>query len=157
MRAHAHGGGAHRQRVSTTFWLGKTVTHFYCAPDGIRNSVHGIHWISSPTIYQLSHHVPKSRISSVQYKTCTLHKRKIYKHHLKVSPFGIALVKMADKVRRCWYHWWFRSGVSIPDLFFERMDKNTRKLKTPYKCIKANTSAIWQHMLHIPPTKVLLS
>ena len=35
------------------------------------------------------------------------------------------------------------------------MDKNNRKLKLPFKCIKANTSAIWQHimlhiMLHIP-------
>ena len=35
------------------------------------------------------------------------------------------------------------------------MDKNNRKLKILYKCIKA--SAIWQHMLHIPPTKVLIS
>ena len=33
------------------------------------------------------------------------------------------------------------------------MDKSNRKLKILYKCIKANTSAIWQHRLHIPPTK----
>ena len=32
------------------------------------------------------------------------------------------------------------------------MDKNNLKLKILYKCIKANVSAIWQHMLHIPPT-----
>ena len=37
------------------------------------------------------------------------------------------------------------------------MDKNNRKLKILYKCIKANTSAIWQHMLHIPPTKAYSS
>ena len=28
--------------------------------------------------------------------------------------------------------------------------------KTLYKCIKANSSAIRQHVLHIPPTKVLM-
>ena len=27
----------------------------------------------------------------------------------------------------------------------KRMDKSTRKLNILYKCIKANTSAIWQH------------
>ena len=30
---------------------------FSCAPDGIRTSYHGIHWISWPTLYPLSHHV----------------------------------------------------------------------------------------------------
>ena len=38
----------------------------------------------------------------------------------------------------------------------KKEDKNNRKLKILYKCIQANnTSAIiWQHMLHIPPTKI---
>ena len=40
------------------------------------------------------------------------------------------------------------------------MNKNNRKLQTQYKCIKLKTrykciKAIWQYMLHIPPTKVL--
>ena len=39
----------------------------------------------------------------------------------------------------------------------KNMDKNNRKLKIPYKYIKANTGAIWQHMLHIPPTKIFIS
>ena len=30
----------------------------YCAPDEIRTSGHGVHCISRPTLYQLSHHVP---------------------------------------------------------------------------------------------------
>ena len=30
----------------------------------------------------------------IQYKTCTLRKRKTYKHYTKGSPFGIALVKI---------------------------------------------------------------
>ena len=30
---------------------------FYCAPDRIRISGHGIHWISRPTLYQLSNHI----------------------------------------------------------------------------------------------------
>ena len=37
------------------------------------------------------------------------------------------------------------------------MDKNNPKLKILYKCIQVNTSAIWQHMLHIQPTRVLIS
>ena len=37
------------------------------------------------------------------------------------------------------------------------MDKNNCKLKILYKWIKANTSAIWHHMLHIPPIKILIS
>ena len=48
MRAYIHRGGAH-WRVSTTFWLGKTLTIFSCAPDVIWTSGHGIHWISRPT------------------------------------------------------------------------------------------------------------
>ena len=38
-------------------------------------------------------HKIKSCTSWIQYKTYTLHKRKTYKHNLKVSPFSIALVK----------------------------------------------------------------
>ena len=38
-----------------------------------------------------------------------------------------------------------RSDVSIPDLKIIKYYNN--------KCIKANTTTIWQHMLHIPPTK----
>ena len=37
------------------------------------------------------------------------------------------------------------------------MDQNNRKLKILHKCIKKNTSTIWQHLLHIPPTKLLIS
>ena len=48
MRAYTHRGGAHRQRVSTTGCLGKTLTNFCCAPDGILTSDHGIHWITRP-------------------------------------------------------------------------------------------------------------
>ena len=37
----------------------------------------------------------------------------------------------------------------------KRMDKNNRKVNRLYKSI--NTSAIWQHVLHIPPTKIHLT
>ena len=53
VRAHTHGGWAHRQRVSTTFLTRKN-THFSCAPDRIRTSVL---WILTPTLYQLGHPV----------------------------------------------------------------------------------------------------
>ena len=35
--------------------------------------------------------------------------------------------------------------------------QNNGKFKIQHKCIKADTSATWQHRLHIPPTKVLSS
>ena len=53
MCAYTHGDWAHRQ-VSPTFWVRKTLTNFSCAPDRVRASCL---WISSPTLYQLSHPV----------------------------------------------------------------------------------------------------
>ena len=38
-------------------------------------------------------HLIKPYTSWIQYKTCTVHKRKTYKPNPKVSPFSIALVK----------------------------------------------------------------
>ena len=42
-------------------------------------------------------HKLKYRKSWIQYRTCTLHKHKTYKHNRKVGPFGIALVKMNEE------------------------------------------------------------
>ena len=39
----------------------KKLTNFSCAPDGIRTSGHGIHWILRPMLYQLSHHDPSGK------------------------------------------------------------------------------------------------
>ena len=50
--------------------------------------------------------------TQVDYNTKHAHYTNV-KHNPKGSPFGIALVKMANKVRRCWYHWPFQSGISI--------------------------------------------
>ena len=49
-----HGGSAHRQRVSTTFFDSEKLTFVSYAPDGIRTSVL---WISGPTLFQLRHPV----------------------------------------------------------------------------------------------------
>ena len=55
-----HTGVGHTGNESAQhFWLGKTLTNFSCAPDGVRTS--GL-WISSPMLYQLSH--PISLIES---------------------------------------------------------------------------------------------
>ena len=51
----------HRRRYVayvTVFDSEKTLTNVSCAPDWIRTSGHGIHWISRPTLYHLSQHVP---------------------------------------------------------------------------------------------------
>ena len=61
VRACTHGGWAHRQRVSTTFFFdSEKLTNMYCTPDGIRNSVL---WILSPMLYQVSHPVTPMRAS----------------------------------------------------------------------------------------------
>ena len=54
MHAYTHGGWAHQQWVSTTFLTQKNSQLFLCSERGL-NSDHGIHWILSPTFYQLSH------------------------------------------------------------------------------------------------------
>ena len=59
--------------------------------------------------------------------------------NLKVSPFGIALAK--------------KQQIKLGDAgTIDRLG-----LAFSYKCIKANTSAMWKHILHITPTKVLIS
>ena len=47
----------------------------------------------SPQGFSLVQTLHKLGLPGIQYKTCTLYKRKTYKHNPKVSPFGIALVK----------------------------------------------------------------
>ena len=55
MRAHTHRGWVLWQWVSTTFLTrGKTLTNLYCVPDSVWTL--GL-WISSVTLYQLSHPV----------------------------------------------------------------------------------------------------
>ena len=51
VRRPLHTGVGHTDE-SAHFWLRKTLTNLSCAPDGVGTS--GL-WISSPTIYQLSH------------------------------------------------------------------------------------------------------
>ena len=56
MRAYPREGGAHRQRVSTTFWLGKKpLTNFFLCSGRDSNLWS---WKSRPTLYQLSYHLP---------------------------------------------------------------------------------------------------
>ena len=51
-----HTGVGHTPTTSRhNFFRSEKLTNFYCAPDGVRIS--GL-WISSPTIYQLSHPTP---------------------------------------------------------------------------------------------------
>ena len=61
--AYTHGGWAHRQRVSTICLTRKNSQLFSCAPDGIRTIVL---WTLSPTLYQLSHPVPRNHLLFVQ-------------------------------------------------------------------------------------------
>ena len=86
----------------------------------------------------------------------TLYKRKTYKQNPKVSPFGIAVVKKC-KIKLGDAGTIDRFGLAfqyqIKTIIKKRMDKCNCRLKILYN----NTSAIWQHMLHIPTTKVPIS
>ena len=56
---HIHMGVGHTDNKSAQhFDSGKTLTNLSYATDRIRTSGHGTHWMSRPTLYQLSHHAP---------------------------------------------------------------------------------------------------
>ena len=82
-------------------------------------------------------------------------KQNIHKHRTqnfrRISPFGIIPVKKAHKARTRWYRGPFRRFIN------NRLKKKVLKkewteaikfVKILYKCITANTSAIWQHAAH---------
>ena len=50
--------------------------------------------------------------------------------------------------------WRFNTRVNK---YIPKNGQNNCILKILYKYIQANTSTIWQHVLHIPPTKILIS
>ena len=54
---HVHSGVGYTDESAQHFDSEK-LTNVSCAPGGIRTSGHGVHWISRPTLYRLSHHVP---------------------------------------------------------------------------------------------------
>ena len=81
-------------------------------------------------------------------------KQNIHKHRtqnfLRISPFGITPVEKAHKARTRWYRGPFRRFIdtrflkSIKKEWTEALNNS----KILYKCITANTSAIWQHAAH---------
>ena len=103
-------GWAHRQRVSTTFWLGKTLTILSCAPDGVRTAAF---WISSPMLYQLSHpRQPTTRPSlhwskpvtrttkqptQTRFQLIWRYKKNPHTQDVKISMLFICM----DKTRQC--------------------------------------------------------
>ena len=65
---HVQGGWVHRQRVNIAFCrLGKTLTKFYCAPDGVRTS--GL-WISCRCSNNWA--TPSPQIETHCFRPCTL-------------------------------------------------------------------------------------
>ena len=68
----------------------------------------------------------------------------------RVSPFNITPVKRAHKAKTCWYRRPFRLiyRYQVKEKYEKRMDRHNIKLKMLYKCIIANTSAIWQQAAH---------
>ena len=75
--------------------------------------------------------------------TQTHMKHKIFEE--LISPFGIAPVEKAHKARTRWYRGPFRRFINTRLKKKKGMDRSNKKI---YKCITANTSAIWQHAVH---------
>ena len=65
----------------------------------------------------------------------------------RISPLGITPVKKVHKARTHWYRGPFRRFINTR--FLKNIKKDwteaIKKLQILYKCITANTSAIWQH------------
>ena len=80
-------------------------------------------------------------------------KHNILKHwtqnFLRISPFGITHVEKAHKARTRWYRGPFRRFINT-NLKRSIQKEWTEAIKKffLYKCITANTSAIWQHAAH---------
>ena len=70
--------------------------------------------------------------SWIQYKTCTLHKRKTYKYNPKGSPFSIALVK----VKRCWYHFSLAFQYQIKKYIKKEWTNHELKYSSPNRSLK---------------------
>ena len=67
----------------------------------------------------------------------------------RVSPFNITPVKRAHKARTCWYRRPFRLKNKNKKTIFIGIDKhNIFYIFFKYKCMMANTSAIWQQAAH---------
>ena len=69
----------------------------------------------------------------------------------RVSPFNIIPVKRAHKARTCWYCRPFSLvyQYQVKEKYKKRNGQTQyKKFKKLYKCIMANTSAIWQQAAH---------
>ena len=66
----------------------------------------------------------------------------------RVSPFNITPVKRAHKARTCWYRRPFRLIYRYQIKEKKEKEKRNGQIKILYKCIMANTSAIWQLAAH---------
>ena len=67
MRAYTHGGWAHRQRVSITFWLGKT-QRFSCAPDPRPLDLHSNAITTEPIRHTIAEYNKKSNAKKMRRK-----------------------------------------------------------------------------------------
>ena len=99
---------------------------------------------------------PANRTGSPQgfYKTCTLHKHKPYSKSWYCSHKKWQ-IKLGDAGSIDLF------GLAFQDQIKKRIKKigqkqSQNKNTIIYNCIKVNTSATWHHMLHIPPTKILI-
>ena len=103
-------------------------------------------------IYLRAFHKFKSRANRIQIKTCTYINMKHTNIIQKLVP-AVLLLEDASIIDR------FGLAFLHRLLFLIKLNeqKQLQIKKILYKCIKANTNAMWQHMLHMPPTKLLIS
>ena len=80
----------------------------------------------------------------------TLHTQTSDTNFRRVSPFSTTPVKRAHKARTCWYRRPFCLiyRYQVKENKIKKRNEQTPYKKKFYKCIMANTSAIWQQAAH---------
>ena len=83
--------------------------------------------------------------AGIQTRDLSTHKSGALTTELSPPP-----VKRAHKARTCWYHWPFHLiyWYQVKEKYLKGMDRHNINFKMLYKCIMANTSAIWQQVAH---------
>ena len=68
----------------------------------------------------------------------------------ELVPSVLPLLKKAHKARTCWHRGPFRGFINTRCLkrIKKGMGRSNTKFKILYKCITANSTALWQHAAH---------
>ena len=132
VRVYTWMGVGHTDKSAPIFWLGKTLTNFSCAPDRVRTSDL---WISSPTLYQLSHPIT-FKIRFTREKNWCLYTKIIYRIRNVFQVFDMAITGRQHYSKNLFLQW-----TNNTDFFRICHKLKKKKTITP----KYTTSIIYEY------------